>query len=70
MSEPLGQIVGRNVCSLREAQGLGKSAFCLMAGISRPYLNRVESGESNITLKELQRLADGLDVEPARLLRP
>lgn len=70
MSEPLGQIVGQNVRLLREQQGLGKAAFCLMAGISRPYLNRIEHGDANITLKELQRLAEGLDVEPVSLLRP
>lgn len=68
MSEPLGQIVGSNVSRLREEQGLGKTAFCLMAGISRPYLNRIESGTANITLKELQRLADSLDVAPEQLL--
>lgn len=70
MNEPLGQIVGRNVAALRIKQGYNKTDFCLMAGISRPYLNYVESGESNITLNELQRLADGLAVHPIRLLEP
>lgn len=70
MNEPLGQIVGRNVAALRIKQGYNKTDFCLMVGISRPYLNYVESGESNITLNELQRLADGLAVQPTRLLEP
>lgn len=69
MSKPLGQIVGQNLRRLREEQGLGKTAFCLMSGISRPYLNRIEDGLANITLKELQRIADSLDVPADSLLR-
>lgn len=41
-----------------------------MTDVSRPYLNRIESGEANITVKQLARLAAALNVEPAALITP
>lgn len=69
MNESIEQRVGRNVCVLREAQRLSKVEFCLMAGVSRPYLNKIEAGEANISIKQLDRLAKGLGVSPADLLK-
>ena len=69
MDECIGQRVGRNVRLLREEQGLTKVEFCLMAGVSRPYLNKIEAGEANVSVKQLDRLAQSLGVDPAVLLR-
>lgn len=69
MDETIEQIVGRNVRALREEQGLSKVDFCLMAGVSRPYLNRIEAGEANVTVKQLDRLAKSLGVSATTLLR-
>lgn len=41
-----------------------------MASISRPYLDLVESGSSNITLEKLDSLAESLGVEPWELIHP
>ena len=68
MSERIEQVIGRRVQMLREQQHLSKIEFCLMTDVSRPYLNRIESGEANITVKQLARLAAALNVEPADLL--
>ena len=68
MQERIEQTVGRRVRELRMQQGLGKTEFCLMIDLSRPYLDAIEAGEANVTLKLLDRLASGLDVEPAELL--
>lgn len=70
MSDSLVQIVGRNVRLLRERQGQSKTSFCLMVGMSRPYLNKLEEGTANITLKQLERIADGLGVDPTYLMLP
>ena len=69
MSEKIEQTIGRNVRSLREAQHLSKVEFCLMAGLSRPYLNKIEGGEANISVKQLDRLAQSLGIDAAELLR-
>ena len=68
MSERIEQVIGRRVQALREQQHLSKIDFCLMTDVSRPYLNRIEAGEANITVKQLARLAAALNVEPADLL--
>lgn len=68
MSERIEQVIGRRVQALRERQHLSKIDFCLMTDVSRPYLNRIEAGEANITVKQLARLAAALNVEPADLL--
>ena len=70
MSERIEQVTGRRVQMLRERQHLSKIEFCLMTDVSRPYLNRIESGEANITVKQLARLAAALNVEPAALITP
>lgn len=49
-------------------QGLSKTDFCLMVGLSRPYLDQIEAGTANITVRRLAELAAGLDVAPAELL--
>lgn len=68
VSEALKGTLGRNVRTRRRAQGLGKSAFCLMAGISRPTLDKIESGTADPKLSSISRMADALDVEPGELL--
>lgn len=68
MDERIEQRVGRNVRALREQQRLTKVEFCLMAGVSRPYLNKIEAGEANISVKQLDRLAKSLDVQVTSLL--
>lgn len=70
MSERIEQVIGRRVQMLREQQHLSKIEFCLMTDVSRPYLNRIEAGEANITVKQLSRLAAALNVEPVELLAP
>lgn len=68
MSERIEQTIGANVRCLRVEQGHSKTAFCLMAGISRPYLDKVEAGEANITVRQLERLAAGLGVDAIDLI--
>ena len=69
MEERIEHTVGKRVRELREREGLSKTEFCLMVDISRPYLNSVEDGTANITLRMLARLAAGLDVHPCELMR-
>ena len=69
MGEETVQRIGRRVRRMREEQGLGKAEFALMIGISRPYLNRIENGTANVTVKMLVRVAEGLDVDAIDLLK-
>lgn len=66
-NNPVGQIIGRNIRALRDANGQSQVQFAEMIGISRPYLNQIEKGKMNWSLKMLVKIADGLDV-PITLL--
>ena len=70
MDRGLEQRVGRHVRELREASQMGKAQFCLAAKISRPYLNRIETGKANLTLKTVGQLAAVFGIEPMLLLYP
>lgn len=65
LEQPLGQTIRR----LRERSGINKTRFCLMCGISRPYLNEIETGKANITIHVLARIAENLDTSASELLR-
>jgi transcriptional regulator with XRE-family HTH domain len=62
--------LGRRVAELRNALGLNQREFAELVGISVPYLQRIESGRQNLTMRSLARLAWGLGVPALRLLEP
>lgn len=69
MEKSIQQRLAINVREAREAAGLGKARFCLSANITRPTLDQIEKGESNLTIDCLSRVAAALDMEPWELLR-
>ena len=69
-AEHLGHNLGLNVSRLRREQNLTKTALSLMSGISRPFLNKIEDGESNPKLSYVEQIADALCVNPLELLCP
>ena len=51
MDERAKQILGRRVEETRRDLGISKVDFCVATGISRPYLDRIEDGTANFTVK-------------------
>ena len=64
----LSLIFGQNVKMLRLEQGLNKKSFAMICDISRPLLDEIENGTSNVRLSYVQKIADALSVRPADLL--
>jgi len=51
-------------------QQLSYRRFALMAGVSYAWLNRrISSGETDLTVEDIQLVADALRVRPERLVR-
>lgn len=69
MEETIEQRIGRRVRRLREEQNLSKTEFCLMVDLSKPYLNKIERGVANPTIKVLERIAEGFDIPVTYLIR-
>lgn len=60
---------GRRVRELRARVGLSQEAFAASAGLDRSYLGSVERGERNITLQNIARIAQALDLTVSDLFK-
>lgn len=58
---------GDAVRDRREALGLTQEAFAERAGIHRTYLSDVERGTRNLSLVNVERIADALDLKLSEL---
>ena len=61
-------IVGDNIRKIRIAQDVSQNQLAYETGLSREFINRVESGKNNISIKKLALIADALNIEPKELL--
>ena len=52
---------------LRKQKGLSQEKFALSIDMDRTYFASVEAGKRNIALKNIQKIADGLDVSLSEL---
>lgn len=54
--------IGLNITIIRERQGLTQEKLAELAGLHRAYIGQIERGEKNIGLKNLEKIAKGLNV--------
>ncbi len=59
---------GKTVRKYRNQRGLSQEELAGLTGIHRTYIGGIERGERNPTLLMIHRIADALNVNPARLL--
>jgi transcriptional regulator with XRE-family HTH domain len=62
--------LGRRLAELREERALTQEALAEEAGFSTKYLQRLEAGRENLSLRSLVRLANLLKAPVVRLLDP
>lgn len=61
--------VGRNIRSYRQRRGLSQEAFAEVLEVHRTYIEGLERGEHNLTLRSLERIAEQMGVEVEELMR-
>ena len=66
--EDITKRIGLNITILREKQGLTQEKLAELADLHRAYIGQIERGEKNIGLKNLQKIAIGLNVNIGDLL--
>jgi transcriptional regulator with XRE-family HTH domain len=56
------------IAELRKQRGLTQAELAAQAGISRPFLAQIETGERNLSLKNQRSIAQALGVKPTELV--
>ncbi|GIW38815.1 MAG: hypothetical protein KatS3mg075_296 [Meiothermus sp.] len=66
----LRTLLAQNLRTLRYQRGLSQEDLADLAGLHRTYVSEVERGKRNLSLDNLERLANALQVEAAELVSP
>ena len=59
--------LGQQIRALRTAKGISQEKFALSIGMDRTYLASVEAGKRNISICNIKKIADGLEVSLSEL---
>jgi transcriptional regulator with XRE-family HTH domain len=61
--------LGNRIKELRSNIGLSQKKFALKIGMDRTYYSSVENGKRNISIVNLKKIADGLEVSLSELFK-
>jgi transcriptional regulator with XRE-family HTH domain len=65
---PIHAAFGDALRELRKERGISQEALALKAGLNRGYYSGVERGQRNISLTNIAKLADALDLPASEVL--
>ena len=63
------RVFGSNVRHYRELKGISQEKLAEMSGLHRTYISDIECFQRNVSLENVQRIADALGVESYKLLQ-
>ena len=58
---------GKRIKKLRKETGLSQEKFALKIGMDRTYYSSVESGKRNISLQNIEKIANGFEITISQL---
>ncbi len=61
--------LGLRIQQLRKATGYSQEKFAILIDMDRTYFASVEAGKRNISIVNIQKIADGLGVSLSELFR-
>ena len=64
------KVFGQNLKRLRESRKLSQEAFAELCGMHRTYISAIECKRRSISLENVQRIADALEIETYQLFIP
>jgi len=56
-------VVGNNIRRIRLSQGMSQNQLAFEAGVTREFINKVESGKNNISITNLEKIAQILEID-------
>jgi transcriptional regulator with XRE-family HTH domain len=60
---------GERIRFLRKERGLSQEEFAQLCGLDRTYISGIERGLRNVSLRNIETLAESLDVPMSELFR-
>ncbi|MCL8211708.1 hypothetical protein LD125_00042 [Mesoplasma sp. JKS002658] len=67
--EDIVGILGQNMRNLRTKENITQEELSFRSGLHRNYISDTERGTRNISLKAVEKIAKGLNVELAELFK-
>jgi transcriptional regulator with XRE-family HTH domain len=64
------KVFGQNLKRLRVSRKLSQEAFAELSGMHRTYISAIECKRRSISLENVQRIADALEIETYQLFIP
>ena len=61
------RIFGTNVRHYREMKGISQEKLAELSGLHRTYISDLERFQRSISLSNVQKIADALEIEPYKL---
>ena len=61
--------LGQNIKQIRLRRKMSQGDICRKLDMDRSYMSAIESGKKNITISQLERLAQALGVSVDKLLK-
>lgn len=62
------KVFGNNLRKYRNELGISQEAFAEKCGLHRTYISAIECYRRSISLENIQRIADALDIDAYKLL--
>jgi transcriptional regulator with XRE-family HTH domain len=63
MTDSFLKIFGKHIRQLRKSKGYSQESFATKLKLHRTYIGAIERGEKNITIKNLEKLANCLELK-------
>lgn len=65
----ISEKLGKNIKKIRTRKGMSQGDICRALDMDRGYMSAIENGKKNITIQQLERLAQALGVSASDLLK-
>ena len=63
------ETLGQRIKELRNEKGISQEKFALSIGMDRTYFASVEAGKRNISIVNIKKIADGLNISLSELFQ-
>ena len=68
-SRRLRRVFAANLRAQRQLRNLSQEGLADRAGLHRTYVSSVERGERNVSIDNIERLSNALDIDPSILIQ-